>query len=87
MTPLALEMLVWFYSRSDGCSGFPNVERDPQQEIIRLFYAAGIIDRLDALAKTTEKGRAWMAMLLATPKPLPTWFDPRTGEIIKGDAL
>jgi hypothetical protein len=32
----------------------------------------------------TEKGKAFLQLILATPYPMPTWTDPRTGERIDG---
>ena len=43
MTPLALEMLIWARTRIDFCA-FPNISREPQQEIFASFRETGVLD-------------------------------------------
>ena len=84
MSPLAVEMLIWACTRSGGLRDFPNVDREPQREVIALFHADGVVDRSDYLAGATEKGRAWMALICATPVPVlvERYMDPRTKDLI-----
>lgn len=88
MTPLALEMLVWFATRAPEAGPFPNLKtHEPQKEIRNAFLADGIIEPWDDLSgepiyRATDKGGAWLDMILSVPMPVPLWADPRkaTGE-------
>jgi hypothetical protein len=80
VTPLAVEMLIWFCTRAvPDCQPFPNIERDPQQEIIRWMLDADVIRTSGHSNKpmATEKGRAWLELICATPMPIHKWADPR----------
>ena len=78
MTPLALEMLIWFSVKAPSAlKDFPNIDRDPQQDILDWFVNDGIVDRRD-FPNVTTKGRAWLEMILHTPQPVQAWLDPRT---------
>ena len=82
MTPLALEMLVWFHTRAAAAGPFEGIERGPQSEIMRQFLVEGIIEPYDSTSpahtyRTTDKGRAWLEMILDTPQPKLVWADPR----------
>jgi len=72
MTPLAMEMLIWFHTRSFLAGPFPNIEREPQQEIVAWFLRAGIIEQVESIRDTytaTSKGSEWLARALQTPIP------------------
>lgn len=77
MTPLALEMLVWFCTR-ESITDFPNVSCQPQRDTISEFHRNGIVDRPDNLSRVTDKGLAWLALIRETPMPVQLWVDPRT---------
>jgi hypothetical protein len=77
MSPLAVEMLIWFCTRAPEAGAFHNIGRDPQQEIFAWFVREGVVDRGDEFARGTDKGRAWLAMVCATPMPVQQWVDPR----------
>jgi len=84
MTPLALEMLLWFCTRTAEAGPFPNLKtHEPQKEIRNWMLADGIIEPWDFFSRepiyrATDKGRAWLDMILATPMPEQKWVDPRT---------
>lgn len=81
MTPLALEMLIWFRTRAPAAGSFPNIERGPQKEIVDWFLREGVIlqcEGVHAGFKTTERGDAWLKLCLDTPMPVQLWVDPRT---------
>jgi hypothetical protein len=75
MSPLAVEMLVWFATRVEP---YPDMH-SAQREVVAHFYLRGIVDRNDAFATATAKGRAWLSLICATPMPEQQWVDPRTG--------
>lgn len=80
MSPLAVEMLIWFCTRAvPDSEPFPNISREPQQEIIRWMHDAEIIRYTGHADKPegTERGRAWLAMICDTPMPVKQWIDPR----------
>lgn len=81
MSPLALDILVWYSTRAAAAGSFENFDMQPQQEIITYFVAQGIltpdIDVPD-FYRPTDKGRAWLDMILDTPMPVQQWLDPRT---------
>lgn len=77
MTPLELDMLVWFCGQQDA---FPNIDLAPQQAAVAKFMRDGIIDPTSGpIWRATEKGQAWLRMILNTPMPVPTFADPRAG--------
>ena len=82
MTPLAVEMLLWFHTRATAAGPFRGITSEPQTEIVRQFILAGVFQRENEgpnLYSTTDKGKAWVEMILATPMPIPVqvWRDPR----------
>jgi hypothetical protein len=83
MSPLAVEMLIWFCTRGAEAGPFHNIGRDPQQEILSWFLRDGIIDRGDEFARATDKGKAWLSLILNTPMPVNRWTDPRSGKPVE----
>lgn len=80
MTPLALEMLCYFCTRAvPEADPFPNIHREPQQEIVKWFLDAEVIRTTGHKDKpeATDKGRAWLELILQTPMPVQRWADPR----------
>ena len=47
MTPLALEMLIWFHTRASQAGPFANIDRGPQTEIVDWFLREGVIDQCE----------------------------------------
>jgi hypothetical protein len=84
MSPLAIEMLIWFCTRAAEAGPFPNLKtHEPQKEIRNWMLADGIIYCPEPLGaepiyQATEKGQAWLAMMCSTPMPEQRWADPRT---------
>jgi hypothetical protein len=83
MTPLAVEMLIWFATRAAEAGPFQGIrECQPQKEIRNWFLRDGIIEPWDAYSpepiyRTTEKGRRWLDLICDTPMPVQKWIDPR----------
>lgn len=80
MTPLALEMLIYFCTRAvPDCEPFHNIQLAPQQEIFWWMIDADIIRSTGHRDKpeATDKGRAWLALICETPMPVQQWADPR----------
>lgn len=83
MTPLAIEMLIWFHTRGAEAGPFPNIRMgSPQGEIVAGFLAEGIIEAYEGTSpqhtyRTTDRGKAWLTMMLDTPMPKQVWIDPR----------
>jgi hypothetical protein len=72
MTPLALEMLIWFRTRSREAGPFPNINYGPQSEIVQRFLKDGIIEPYEDVSpcftyRTTDRGDAWLNLFLDTP--------------------
>lgn len=83
MTPLALEMLIWFHTRASSAGPFPNIHLDPQADIVQWFTEFGIIEPYEGASEaytyqTTKRGDAWLKLCLNTPMPVQLWVDPRT---------
>jgi hypothetical protein len=83
VSPLTIEMLIWFCTRApvEG-NGFPNIGLGPQCLIVNQFMDEEIIEIPDGmegrgLFTATDKGRAWLEMICATPMPVQQWIDPR----------
>lgn len=83
MSPLAVEMLIWFCTRAPEAGPFANWSLQPQQEITSWFHRQGVIDRGDESARATDKGRAWLSLILNTPMPAQSWIDPRNGKTVE----
>lgn len=85
MTPLALEMLIYYCTRSQPAAGpFPNERMEPQKEILRNLRAKEVLVEQqvgdgNTYHEATAKGQAWLAMILETPLPVQQWIDPRAG--------
>lgn len=80
MTALAVEMLIWFCTRSDEAGPFEGVyDREPQKEIVSEFMADKIIMQgsTPLTYRATPKGQAWLKMICETPMPIQQWIDPR----------
>lgn len=76
ITPYVLELVIHHHCSYDL---FPRWEAPLYNPTIDELIAEGILERGDdgAPYHTTEKGKAWIEMLLATPFPEQKWIDPR----------
>lgn len=67
MTPLAMEMLIWFHVHPAHVM-FPNIEREPQQEIANGFIEECAAWRVGPYQYSlTPLGEAWLRLTLASP--------------------
>lgn len=76
LSPLAVEMLMWFYAHAEP---FPNLECDAQKDILEYFLDEKLIHRVPdtSFYRTTERGQEFVKMICATPLPVFKWLDPR----------
>jgi hypothetical protein len=76
MTPNDLDILIHYYVCPDIHERYyaPAV-----MESCREFVQSGIFvsSGEDGIFSVTEKGRAWMELILNTPMPILKWIDPR----------
>lgn len=83
MTPHTISVLFHHYC-IDG--KWPLGETPAYQSSIQWLYGADLIDRQDAMARVTPRGRALVKMLCATPLPKQAFINPQTGEVVPPDA-
>ena len=93
LTPNALEVLIHYHTCR---SPHPRLEAPAVKDDIHYFVDSGIFVKKDLCNITgpssqytycvTEKGKAWLTMILRTPCPVNRWTDPRTNGIIKEEA-
>jgi len=76
-SPLAIVMLLHFHNNPVPFTG---IEHGPQQDIVKCFLGNKIIYHESGSYRTTEKGRAFVNMILKTPFPVTKYVDPRTEE-------
>lgn len=89
MTPLHLEILLHAYAMA-----FPyTIKTETRREFIASLMHEGLLEpaQLDTLNQIgvgsilltiTERGKAYVGMLLATPLPVGAFVDPRTERVI-----
>ena len=86
MTPLALEILLWYSLHAAEAGPFENYHLQPQQDVIKWFLSADILRHEEAdppnFYRPTERGRAFLALILSTPLPKASWVDPRNDQAI-----
>jgi hypothetical protein len=84
MTPNHIEIFIhYFVSPSDVAH--PRRGSPAVFEAIWDLRNAGILDPIDEdldMYRVTDKGRAWMAMLLGTPMPQLVWVDA-SGKVVR----
>lgn len=76
VTPLAIEMMMRFATQVDAFS----IEQRTAEACLETrtwFTENGLIEFNQWDAPATEKGRAWLTMICATPLPKQKWIDPR----------
>lgn len=75
MTPLKLKVIL--HCHTDPLP-HPRLDAPAVREAIEEFLAAGLIERANGpneIYRTTERGNAWITMLLVTPYPKRAWID------------
>jgi hypothetical protein len=84
MSPSDLEVLVYCHAR---VGVHPRIDAPAVRDAIERFRSAGIIEEYSYPKHrefyTTDKGVAWLEMILRTPMPIEAWIDPRTKEVIE----
>jgi hypothetical protein len=81
MTPNDLEILIHYYVSP---APHPREEAPAVRESVKMFLTLHVLEVVDYGFRVTEKGQAWLRLILATPLPVcgKRWIDPRTGEDI-----
>jgi hypothetical protein len=83
LTPLHLEIMLHAYAHADPV---PRSHAPAVQRFVHDLEDEGLLDTqfpLGALhVRATEKGKAFVAMLLNTPMPEQAWVDSRNNELI-----
>lgn len=84
MTPLHLQILIHAFSRADRME---NWDAPAVQDYAAQLVGMGAIEVAESLSdgthevprmwRTTERGRAWLDLILETPMPVCRWVDPR----------
>jgi hypothetical protein len=76
-TPNDIEVLIHYYASGER---HPRVTAPAVQETLEQYCKDGIFERLEAepFFRVTEKGEAWLRMIIDTPYPKKQWIDPRT---------
>lgn len=77
MTPCEIEVMLWCCGHLDP---HPKFLYPAILAAINKFEKLGLITRSERfnVFSATEKGKAWVAMICATPLPVLEWLDPRT---------
>jgi hypothetical protein len=84
MSPSDLEVLVHCHA----CVGVhPRIDAPAVRDAIERFRSADIIEECSHPRRgefyTTDKGKAWLEIILRTPMPTKAWIDPRTKDVIE----
>ncbi|MBD7990694.1 hypothetical protein H9643_07905 [Ochrobactrum sp. Sa2BUA5] len=85
MTPYMLEILFHHHcSRAP----FPREKAPAYEETVDQLSEFGLLERIEfGFIQSTERGRAYIEMILATPFPETGLYDPRTGKLVGRQAL
>lgn len=79
MNCITIEVLLHYYYSPVSWIAAGKQDAPAQQEAHRNLIAhAAITDASKGAPTITEKGRAWVENILATPPPVAVWVDPRT---------
>ena len=75
MTPLHLEILMWYYSRGND---YPFEGNPTRKDYAEHLVTDGILARQNAERQffVTEKGKFWIEYVLALPWPKQKWVMP-----------
>ena len=77
MSPVKIEILFRFYTRPDAMEKMGEVCRSPDGFISELANV-GLLGTDDAgKYQLSDRGKAYIDMLLAVPLPVRKWVDPR----------
>jgi hypothetical protein len=78
MPPLLI-MIVLHYHITGYPESPPQEDSPATKKFIEQLCDAGILEHVDVRHyRITEKGRAWVRMICATPYPEQQWVDPRS---------
>lgn len=80
MTPLHIQILLHHHCTP---TPFPQAGSPAGKNFTKELIARGLLDCDDekpGRIRTTNKGKALVAMLCKTPDPVEAWLDPRTNE-------
>jgi DNA-binding PadR family transcriptional regulator len=84
MSPSDLEVLIHCHAVAGV---HPRFHAPAVRECIERFRSEGIIEEYSGERRgefyTTDKGAAWLEIILRTPMPIEAWIDPRTKEVIE----
>lgn len=74
LSPAELEFLLHYYY-----SPLPHPKWSGFQDLACMWVTQGILEELHTpgLWRVTDKGSAWLEMILATPVPKVSYLDPR----------
>lgn len=87
LTPLHLRILLHYFSGVGVFQPTSTTSDDYTQDLIndglleRAPVSPGPLQSITPMM-ITEKGRAFLRMILKTPLPAEVWVDPRTKEIV-----
>lgn len=91
MTPDEMDILMHHHISPDR---HPRFQAPTVRSAITKFLDDGIFERRQVpytrefpnIYRLTEKGHAWLTLILGTPCPVPSpvWVDPRTGMKVEG---
>jgi hypothetical protein len=79
ITPNALDILIHYYVSPKQ---HPRFDAPAVQESIKEFCQKGILKQNNESFITTDKGKAWIEMILETPYPIQKFINPLTGQEI-----
>lgn len=83
MTLYELEVFIHHHA---SLARFPRADAPLYIPTINKLMEAGLLDFADGIARQTDKGAAFAAMLQDTPLPKQVCLDPRTNAIIRPPA-
>lgn len=90
ITPLHIEILLYAHTRAIPMANW-NAPATLQytEELVshQLIVVSSAYNELGLVYQTTERGQAWLEMILNTPFPVNSWVDPRTGKVLDGGPL
>ncbi len=77
-SPLEIELLIHFYACAED---HPRRNAPAVEEAICNFVLDGIFELRSNRIQVTEKGRAWLKVILSTEYPSLAWVD-KNGQVI-----
>ena len=80
MTPLGITVVLHYYTTPEA---LPNSDAPAVREMVSSLIRDGILGR-EALGLpfVTDRGRAWIELLLRTPFPRMAWVDENGNDIL-----